>query len=171
MRLTRYTDFVLRTLMTAALRFPARSTVAEVAQWWGIPEPHVRKIVHDLGRAGLLRPIRGRGGGFVLAVEPEQLTVAAIVRRTEPELGPVECLQARGSTCPVQPACVLRTAFAEAVEAFLASLERWTLADLVRPKDRLARLLWVDAEPGGGALAASPQPASGEKVTASEGSL
>ena len=59
----------------------------------------------------------------------------------EDDLGVVECLQTKGGDCVLEPACVLKGAFAEAVEAFLDTLDGYTLADLVKPQRRLSRLL------------------------------
>jgi len=61
--------------------------------------------------------------------------IGAVVRATEDNLDLVECFDAKTNTCPVAPACLLKQPFAEAVHAFLAVLDRYTLADmLANPK-------------------------------------
>ena len=73
------------------------------------------------------------------------LRVGAVVRRTEPDMDVVPCLGDAGA-CAIGGACVLQTAMAEATAAFLAVLDRYTLADLAAPRRRLATLLGLPAE-------------------------
>mgnify|MGYP005837177391 CR=1 FL=1 len=134
MRLTTYSDFALRTLMFAAARHPQLTSIAEVAQSYGIPQGHVRKIVHELSRAGLLLSVRGRLGGFRLARSPAELRLDDIVRQTETDFALAECFAPRAGGCRLQPGCRLQHALATACDAFLDSLAGWTLADLVEPR-------------------------------------
>jgi Rrf2 family nitric oxide-sensitive transcriptional repressor len=144
MRLTLHTDYSLRVLMFAALKGDALSTIAEIAQQFDISRTHLMKVVNDLARAGYLETLRGKGGGFRLAKKPSQIKVGAVVRDLEEELGIVGCMQQR-DYCPIEGACVLRRALGEATAAFLAVLDRYTLADLVKPRKSLARLLDLGA--------------------------
>ena len=83
MRLTRYTDYALRTLIYVGLHEPEQSSIAAIARAYGISENHLTKVVHQLGRLGLIRTIRGRGGGLRLAMPPGEIVVGAVVRQTE----------------------------------------------------------------------------------------
>lgn len=134
MRLTSYSDYALRTLMFAAARHPELTSVAEVAKSYGIPQGHVRKIVHELTRAGLLASLRGRSGGFRLGAAPATIRLDEVVRQTEADFALAECFAPRNGHCRLQPACRLQRALADAADAFLASLATWTLADLVQPR-------------------------------------
>lgn len=133
-RLTTYSDYALRTLMFAAARHPELTSIAEVAESYGIPQGHVRKIVHELARAGLLASLRGRSGGFRLAAAPATIRLDAVIRQTETDFALAECFAPRNGHCRLQPGCRLQRALADAAEAFLASLATWTLADLVQPR-------------------------------------
>jgi Rrf2 family transcriptional regulator, nitric oxide-sensitive transcriptional repressor len=137
MRLTNFSDYSLRTLICLAVK--DRSTIAEISRLYGISEAHLTKVIHQLGIAGDIETIRGRGGGIRLARRPESLNVGAIVRRTE-DLALVTCLE--GGFCRIAPACNLQMALKEALAAFLAVLDRYTIADLVA-SPALAGLLEV----------------------------
>jgi Rrf2 family transcriptional regulator, nitric oxide-sensitive transcriptional repressor len=63
------------------------------------------------------------------------------VRDTEPELGVLGCLQDDAGYCRIEECCVLRRALREATAAFLATLDRYTIADLLEPRHALVRLL------------------------------
>jgi Rrf2 family transcriptional regulator, nitric oxide-sensitive transcriptional repressor len=137
MRLTAYTDYTLRTLMYLAVDADRHATIAEIARTYRISETHLMKIVHQLGVAGDIGTIRGRNGGIRLGKPAADINLGAVVRRTEQDPG----------TCPISEACVLRTALHQALAAFLAVLDRYTLADLVAPRRKLATLLGLAASP------------------------
>ena len=145
MRLTRYTDYALRTLIYLGLNEPRQSSIGEIARAYGISENHLTKVVHQLGRLGLVRTIRGRGGGLRLALDPAEIVVGAVVRRTEEDLALVECFS--GGACAITPSCRLRRALGEALAAFLAVLDGYTLADLLGGGDGAAVALMLGLAP------------------------
>lgn len=147
MRLTAYTDYTLRTLIYLAIRAPRRATIAEIAQRYAISEAHLTKVVHQLGLAGDIVTVRGKGGGVRLRRPAEEINLGALVRRTEPDLALVACFSDEAG-CAIGPACTLRTALHAALAAFLAVLDRSTLADLVAPRDRLSALLGITEAAG-----------------------
>jgi Rrf2 family nitric oxide-sensitive transcriptional repressor len=142
MRLTAYTDYTLRTLMYLAVKSDRRATIAEIARTYGISEAHLMKIVHQSGVAGDIETLRGRHGGIRLGKPAGDINLGRVVRRTEPDMDLVGCFQDSGA-CAIGEACVLRSALNEALGAFLAVLDRYTLADLVAPRPRLAMLLGI----------------------------
>ena len=91
MRLTSYSNYALRAMQLAALKAPALVRVDDVVTVHGLARPHIVKIVHELGKAGLIETQRGRGGGFRLARAPEAITVGEVVRLTEGPIELVEC--------------------------------------------------------------------------------
>jgi Rrf2 family transcriptional regulator, nitric oxide-sensitive transcriptional repressor len=137
-RLTAFTDYGLRMLMRLA-GAPERSFTTEaLARELAISRHHLQKVVQELARAGYVATQRGAGGGFRLAVAPESLTIGAVVRRLEARQPLVECFRADGGACVLTPGCALRHRLARAREAFLADLDRATLADCLYP-DPMAR--------------------------------
>jgi Rrf2 family nitric oxide-sensitive transcriptional repressor len=109
------------------------------------------KVVHRLGQQGYLETIRGKKGGIRLARKPGQINVGAVVRDMEEELDVLGCLAGEGY-CRIQQCCVLRSALRDATNAFLSTLDAYTLEDLVRPRRALARLLGIEARPAALAL-------------------
>ena len=141
MRLTVYTDFSLRVLMFLALKGDRLTTIAEVAKAYGISKNHLMKVTHQLGLAGYVKTVRGKGGGMRLAQAPENIVLGEVVRRTEPDMELVPCFAPDSMSCAIFPSCALRGALSSARDAFLSALDGHTLADLVRPRAPLRKLL------------------------------
>ncbi len=144
MRLTQYTDYAIRVLMYTASRWmregeEALSSIREIAQAYGISENHLMKVVHRLAQEGLLHTQRGRNGGLRLARQPSQTRLGDVVRLIEDDMALVECF-GEGSTCPLSAKCLLADALDQARSAFLAELDRRTLADLV-PRARAREII------------------------------
>lgn len=141
MRLTVYTDYSLRMLMYLAVQEDRRATIAEVANAYGISKAHLTKVAHQLGRAGYVGTVRGKGGGLHLAQPATEIRLGDVVRRTEPDMALVPCFEPVHGPCPIVPACGLRGVLHEARQAFLAVLDRYSLDDLVQRRAELAGLL------------------------------
>ena len=147
MRLTMHTDFALRTLMYLGLRPGRLASIPEIAAAYGISENHLTKVVHGLGRAGFVETLRGRGGGLRLARPPGEIRVGEVVRHAEGDLAVVACFGPDGRPgpggggCVLAGACRLQGLLGEALGAFLAVLDRATLADLL-PHPRRPRRRW-----------------------------
>lgn len=142
MRLTVYTDYSLRMLMYLAVKGDGGpTTIAEVAGAYGISKAHLNKVAHRLGLAGYVETARGKGGGLRLARPAEEIGLGDVVRRVEPDMALVPCFEPVHAPCPIVPACGLRGALYEARQAFLAVLDRYSLADLVRRRAELGALL------------------------------
>jgi Rrf2 family transcriptional regulator, nitric oxide-sensitive transcriptional repressor len=90
-------------------------------------------------RGGYLDTVRGRNGGIRLMREPRHINIGQVVRDTEDQLNVIGCLERSGYCC-IERVCVLR-ALRDATEAFLAVLDTYTLADLVKPQKALSSLL------------------------------
>ena len=147
MKLSTFTDYSLRMLMYLAARPLRRATIAEIASAFGISENHLIKVAHGLGRKGWLTTVRGKGGGLELAVSPQHIGVGEVVRHTEGRDVPAACFADDSPPCAIVRVCRLRGVFAEAVDAFHAVLDGYTLADLSRNPRALSSLLHIDPAP------------------------
>lgn len=130
MKLSLFSDYSLRTLMYGALTGELFQLDA-VAAAYGISRHHLAKVVHHLGQLGYLETQRGRGGGIRLARPAEDIRLGKLVRETEQQPALVECFDAATNTCPINGSCRLKGLLAEALNAFYASLDRYSLRDLV----------------------------------------
>lgn len=153
MRLTIYSDYALRVLMQVGLSHPRQSSINEIAEAFAISPAHLARVVHELGRAGLLETQRGRGGGIRLGRPAETIVIGEVLRLTESDFAVVACLGQGGPGCRLEPECRLKGAIAEALAAFFAVLDRYSLADLIAPRQTLTDLLGL-----GGAAAHHPAP-------------
>lgn len=131
MRLTAYTNYALRTLMFCALHPDQLVRIQDVSDAYGISRAHLLKAARQLGQLGYLENVRGRSGGVRLGMAPEAIVVGHVVRHTEGDLDLVECFNADTNTCPLIGVCKLSRLFETGLRAFLAELDKVTLADLI----------------------------------------
>jgi Rrf2 family nitric oxide-sensitive transcriptional repressor len=130
MMLALHTDFALRTLLYLATT-RGRATVSAVADFYGISANHLGKVVHQLGRLGYVRNVRGPGGGIELARRAEEITVGGVVRDFEGRhVHLLECVDTPNQ-CVIQPGCILRGVLAEAERRQMEFLDGVTLKALL----------------------------------------
>lgn len=141
MRLTAFTDYSLRVLMYLAADPARRATVAEICAAYDVKANHLTKVVHHLAKRGWVATVRGKGGGLTLARPAEQICIGEVVRDTEGQALPAECFSAEASRCAIVGQCRLKGVLGEAVEAFHAVLDRYTLADITANRQQLVQLL------------------------------
>jgi len=140
MRLSIHTDYALRMLICLGAQPGEIVNVAEIADAFGISRHHLIRVAQRLRDAGYVETMRGNGGGVRLAQAPSAINIGAVVRCTENDFSLVACFAPDGQ-CQIMPACALRSVLADAMEAFLAVLDRYRLEDLVGARDTLLALL------------------------------
>lgn len=156
MHLTRFTDYSLRVLIFLAVKGEERSTINEIAERFEISRNHLMKVVQELSHKGYITAIRGKNGGLLLKKAPEEIRLGLLVRDTENDLELVECF-GDSNECRITPACQLKPILAEALRAFIAVLDKYTLADMLGPqRPQLVELLKI--EPLTGRKAGSTPP-------------
>ncbi|RAZ69388.1 RrF2 family transcriptional regulator [Planococcus maitriensis] len=142
MRLTMYTDYSLRVLIYLGTKEDGKlTTIQEISDAYHISKNHLMKVTFELGKAGFIETVRGRGGGIRLADRPENINVGMVVRRMEEDFHLVECFSSETNTCPISPICGLRGVLGRALHAYLAVLDEYNLQDLLFNKDALRDLL------------------------------
>jgi Rrf2 family nitric oxide-sensitive transcriptional repressor len=144
MKLTRFTDYSLRVLIYLGLRDDGRVTIREISDAYGISRNHLMKVVSLLTRMGYLDARRGPGGGIALAREPREIVISEVVRDMEEDMNLVECFCEEGK-CVIKPMCQLKLVLREALAAYLKTLDRVTLLDLIEPRSQLSEVLGMTA--------------------------
>ena len=138
MRLLASTDFALRVLMRLGQQEPGEHVNVETLaqQLGGLSRNHLHKIVQDLAGLGILRTIRGAGGGVMLAVPLAEIRLGPLIRTLEADQAMVECFRADGGCCVLEPGCKLRVLLRQAREVFYQNLDERTLADCIGGRRR-----------------------------------
>jgi Rrf2 family nitric oxide-sensitive transcriptional repressor len=124
MQLTQHTDYGLRLLIVLARQGGGPISVPDFATEQRLSYHHVAKVAQALVREGFVRSRRGRSGGVELARAPEDIRVGEVVRALERGLQIADC-----AACALVADCNTSPLLAEALAAFLAVLDRTTLAE------------------------------------------
>lgn len=132
MRLTSFTDYGLRALMRMSSEPDRAFSTAEIADEFGLSRNHLNKIVQHLARNGIVATRRGANGGAMLSRPANEISLGDLVRLLEHDQALVECFAPDGA-CIISPTCRLKGKLQAAETAFLAELDRSTLADIALP--------------------------------------
>jgi Rrf2 family transcriptional regulator, iron-responsive regulator len=143
MRLTRQTNYAVRILMFCATN-DGLSRVAQIADFYAISEPFLFKILQALTKAELIETVRGRSGGIRLARPAETMLLGEVVRKVEDNFDLVECFEAGETQCPLIASCGMSEALKEALDAFFAVLDQYSIADLTNKQRNIGILARLD---------------------------
>ena len=146
MRLTTRTNLAMRTLMYCAVNTGRNIRTSEIAEATNASENHLGQVINTLGQTGFIKTVRGRGGGIRLGREPGDITVGGVFRVFEACVPFAECFSPDACSCPLVSACRLNSTLSEALDAFYATLDKVTLANLVDGNEGLKNLIGTDLE-------------------------
>jgi len=137
-------DYASRALLSLSLRAPDGPTsVRDIAERTGLPQPYLEQILLALKGAGLVRSKRGVGGGYVLARDPSEISLAEIVSAVD---GPIQAgdfgLPHTNGSCDHEGQCVLLAVWEQAGERMRQLLGAYSLSDLAQMTRGLAP--WPD---------------------------
>lgn len=142
-------DYASRALLSLALHVDHQgpTSVRDIAERTGLPQPYLEQILLALKGAGLVRSKRGVGGGYVLARPPSDITLGEIVAAVD---GPIAAgdfgLPHEDGACDHEGQCVLLTVWADVGDHMRRHLDGYTLADcVVRARGTVAALAGTDA--------------------------
>ena len=145
MQLKKYTDYALRVLIYTCTKDAENlASIKEISDTFAISQNHLGKVVFELNKKGYLETIRGRNGGIRLAKPPEEMNVGKIVRQFEDDFQVLECFDETRNQCVLMPACKLKHALNEAIQAFLHVLDDYTVKDLITNQGQLRKLMGID---------------------------
>ena len=144
MRMTQHSDYALRMLIYLAIRPDGECTANDVATAYALSRNHLAKVAQTLRDLDLIETTRGRKGGLRLRKSPDRIGVGALIRATETDFALAECMQKQGQKCAIASVCKLTGMLQEALDAYLAVLDKYTLADILKNRKHLAPLLGLD---------------------------
>jgi len=137
MQLTLHADYAYRTLLYLGSQPPDRVvSTEEISRAYGISKHHLVRVIQTLSVHGYVDVNPGRSGGVALAREAHLIRLGDVMRSVESNLKIVECFDPATNTCPIISICDLKPVLGEALNAFLAVLDRYTLADLLSRRRR-----------------------------------
>ena len=145
MRLTLHSDLGFRTLVYLATAGEKGATISQVASAYAVSEHHLRQVVNELVRLGLVKSTRGRNGGLRLGRSPSEISIGKVMRSLESDFALVDCLGVAPERCVIAGHCGLQHIFGKALRAWFEVLDQHTLADVVRGSSKLPLLLGLTA--------------------------
>jgi Rrf2 family protein len=107
-------------------------SLTEISERQGISVKYLELVVSILNRAGYVNSMRGKNGGYKLSRAPEDYTVGAILKLTEGNLSPVNCLNNGVSECKNSDVCLTLPLWKELDNIIDGYLENVTLRDLIK---------------------------------------
>ncbi len=132
-RMTKQADYGI-VLLTRMAGDPERIvTASELAGEVHLPLPTVSKILKLLGRSGILTSHRGAKGGYVLAGEAAEVTVADIITALDGPIAITECIDDTPGECSHESSCAVRSNWQRINNAIRGALENITLAEMAQP--------------------------------------
>ena len=140
MQLTKSTDYGVRLLIYLALQPEGKlASIDEISDAYDLPRNTVVKVVHQLGKAGVIETRRGKGGGFLLGRKATEINIGEVVELLE---GPMVVVDCDARQCKIKPACELKRILNQATLSFVNVLKAYTVADLVgSQQDELIEIL------------------------------
>lgn len=127
-------DYASRALLSLAMHADGSrpTSVRDIAERTGLPQPYLEQILLALKGAGLVRSKRGVGGGYVLAHLPAEITLGQIVSAVD---GPIVAgdfgAPHQNGACDHEGQCILLAVWADLGEHMREHLDTFTLADMV----------------------------------------
>lgn len=147
MRLSKQTNYAVRTLVYCAVNEPGLSRVNDIARAYGISDMFLFKIILPVAKQGLIETVRGRRGGVRLARPAHQIGLGEVVRITEESFALSECMEHDEHICPLRSRCAYTRALRQALEAFMSVLDGYTIADLASNSMELEATLGILDQP------------------------
>ena len=129
--LARNTDYAVRAMLYMVGKTPERVSTTELDEALGLPRPFMRKTLQTLQKAGYLASIKGKNGGFTLALSPEKIRLVDLMALFQGTVSMGECLF-RKKVCGCAGSCPLRKELKQAEVLAVGHLRTVTLASLAK---------------------------------------
>ena len=124
--------YALRLMLDLALNNTGEPVrLKDVAKRQEISEKYLEQIISILNKAGFVKSVRGPAGGYSLKRKPEEYTVGMILRATEGDLAPAECVAQGGQACMRSGVCPSHAVFTKVYSAINNVIDGVSLCDLI----------------------------------------
>ncbi|SQD78807.1 Rrf2 family transcriptional regulator [Moritella yayanosii] len=141
MKITTYTDFGIRTLMyLSTLPKGQRSSSAEVAEVYQASRNHIAKVIAHLSSLNYIESSRGKNGGIWLAKSASEINIGQLVRALENNL---KGFDNNTQDSELVPTYQLKNVLQTGIEAFLITLDQYSLADLLDEQHEFESLCYM----------------------------
>jgi Rrf2 family cysteine metabolism transcriptional repressor len=118
----------------------------QIAEEQNLSEAYLEQLLAELRKANLLESVRGAQGGYLLAREPENITVGDIIRVMEGPIGPAQCVTGDEDACSQAERCVTHLIWTRIRDCLNEELDSISLLDMLNDAEQIA----------GGALQCEP---------------
>src|ERR1700684_1099310 len=144
-QLSKRTQYSLRALYALARKYGAGPVlITQLSQDEVIPKKFLEQILLSLKNLGLVASKKGKGGGYVLAQPPSQITLASVIRMIEGPLAPLPCASEtrfrKCDECADIETCGTRIVMRQVRDAMAAILDETSLAMVCRKVDEARKL-------------------------------
>ena len=152
MKLSLRGEYTLRALVVLGLNYHQPILrIQTISEQQNIPKRFLEQILNDLKSAGVVQSKRGVAGGYRLALPPDRINLAMVIRHMEGALAPISCVSENfyeKCSCPDEARCGIRSVMKEVRDAVVKILEKVTVADLCQrvrnlEADQIKRLDYV----------------------------
>ncbi len=131
--------------------------IHELAQSVRASESYLARVMLWLVKAGILSSIRGKRGGFIFKIPPQDVTIADIVIAIDREIAEFHCPW-ENRNCMISQDCSVQNLFQEAQKQMLAVLRRMSIGDIAYSQNAECGRAWL-----------KPIPANTEIIESSDG--
>ena len=115
--------------------------IAQIAEQESIPRKFLESILLELRNAGILRSIKGAGGGYILNKSPKEILLSTILRLTDGPIAMVPCASVnfyhKCDECQDEQTCSIRDAFITIREASVKIMSETSIADMIARETQL----------------------------------
>jgi len=125
-------QYALRAMTDLAMHNDGWVSLGDVAKRQNISRKYLEQVIALMTKAGYVKSLRGKGGGYRLTRDPSEYTLGQILRAAEGSLAPVGCLDCRrGTICPIVDTCSVIPVWRELGKVTSEYLDSKTLADII----------------------------------------
>jgi Rrf2 family protein len=125
-------QYALRAMTDLAIHNDGWVSLGDVAKRQNISRKYLEQVIALMTKAGYVKSLRGKGGGYRLTRDPSEYTLGQILRAAEGSLAPVGCLDCRrGTICPIVDTCSVIPVWRELGKVTAEYLDSKTLADII----------------------------------------